>query len=82
MLALLRKLGIGFIYGVGFSLGVAGIFALTVFGGASYLTSTTGRTVSNRISLLSLTRALSRTGGAVSAYWERSTTLVKTHLAT
>jgi hypothetical protein len=46
MLALLKKLGIGFIYGVGFALGVAGVLALTVVGGASYFTSTTGRSVS------------------------------------
>ncbi len=46
MVALLRRLGIGFVYGVGFSLGAAGILALTVIGGASYLTSTTGRSVS------------------------------------
>lgn len=45
MLGLLKRLGVGFIYGVGFALGVAGVLALTVFGGASYLTSTTGRTV-------------------------------------
>jgi len=46
MLALLRRLGIGFIYGVGFAVGVAGVLALTVLGGASFLTSTTGRSVS------------------------------------
>jgi hypothetical protein len=46
MLTTLRRLGIGFIYGVGFALGVAGIVALGVFGGATYLTSTTGRSVS------------------------------------
>ena len=45
MLGLLKRLGVGFVYGVGFALGVAGILALTVFGGAGYLTSTTGRTV-------------------------------------
>jgi hypothetical protein len=46
MLSLLKRLGVGFIYGVGFALGVAGIFALAMFGGATYLTSTTGRTMS------------------------------------
>jgi hypothetical protein len=46
MLTMLKRLGIGFIYGVGFALGVAGILALGVFGGATYLTSTTGRSVS------------------------------------
>jgi hypothetical protein len=46
MLGLLKRLGVGFVYGVGFSLGVAGIFALAMFGGATYLTSTTGRSVS------------------------------------
>jgi len=46
MLTALRRLGVGFIYGVGFALGVAGVLALTVVGGASFLTSTTGRTVS------------------------------------
>lgn len=45
MLAFLRRLGIGFTYGVGFALGVAGILALTMIGGASYLTSTSGRSV-------------------------------------
>jgi hypothetical protein len=46
MLGLLKKLGVGFIYGVGFALGAAGIAALAVFGGASYLTSTKGASVS------------------------------------
>ena len=45
MIALLKRLGIGFIYGIGFALGVAGVLALTVVGGASYLTSTSGRSV-------------------------------------
>jgi hypothetical protein len=45
MLAFLKRLGIGFTYGIGFALGVAGILALTVFGGASYVTSTAGRPV-------------------------------------
>ena len=46
MLALLKKLGVGFVYGVGFALGGAGVLALTFVGGASYLSSTTGRSVS------------------------------------
>lgn len=46
MAAFLRKLGIGFIYGVGFALGVAGVLALTVIGGAGFITSSTGRSVS------------------------------------
>jgi hypothetical protein len=46
MVTLLRRLGIGFIYGVGFALGVAGVLALTIVGGAGFLTSTTGRSVS------------------------------------
>lgn len=46
MLKLLKRLGVGFAYGVGFALGVAGVVALTMFGGASYFTSGTGRTVS------------------------------------
>ena len=46
MLSLLKRLGVGVVYGVGFALGVTGIFALAMFGGATYLTSTTGRTVS------------------------------------
>ena len=50
MLTILKRLGIGFVYGVGFALGVAGILALGVVGGASYLTSTTGRTVSVPVS--------------------------------
>jgi hypothetical protein len=45
MLSLLRRLGVGFVYGVGFALGVAGIVALGMFAGATYLTSTTGRSV-------------------------------------
>ncbi|HSC94120.1 MAG TPA: FxLYD domain-containing protein, partial [Burkholderiales bacterium] len=45
MLAFLKRLGIGFTYGIGFALGIAGILALTVFGGASYVTSTSGRPV-------------------------------------
>lgn len=46
MLSLLKRLGIGFVYGVGFALGVAGIVGLGIFGGATYLTSSTGRSVS------------------------------------
>lgn len=46
MLGLLKRLGVGIVYGVGFALGVAGILALGMFGGATYLTSTTGRSVS------------------------------------
>jgi hypothetical protein len=46
MLGLLKRLGVGFVYGVGFALGVAGIVGLGMFGGVTYLTSTTDRTVS------------------------------------
>jgi hypothetical protein len=46
MLGLLKRLGVGFVYGVGFALGVAGIVAVGMFGGATYLTSTTGRSAS------------------------------------
>ena len=46
LLNIFKKLGVGFVYGVGFALGVAGILALGAFGGAAYLTSKTGRSVS------------------------------------
>ncbi|MEW6331761.1 MAG: FxLYD domain-containing protein [Pseudomonadota bacterium] len=46
MLAWLKRLGVGFTYGVGFALGVAGIIALTVAGGATYFSSSTGRIAS------------------------------------
>jgi hypothetical protein len=46
MLGLLKRLGVGFVYGVGFALGVAGVLALTMFAGAGYFPSTTGPSVS------------------------------------
>lgn len=46
MLSILKKLGVGFVYGVGFALGIAGILALGLIGGASYLSSTTGHSLS------------------------------------
>lgn len=47
MKELFRRVGIGFIYGVGFALGVAGVVALAVVGGATwFLTSQPGGSVS------------------------------------
>lgn len=43
MLSLLKKFGVGMLYGMGFAIGAAGVLALGVIGGASFLTSTTGR---------------------------------------
>lgn len=40
MLAFFKRLGIGFTYGLGFALGVTGLVALTVGGGAGYLATT------------------------------------------
>src|SRR5258706_5647247 len=46
MLALLRRLGIGFVYGVGFAVGAAGVVALAVMGGATWFASKSGGSVS------------------------------------
>lgn len=46
MLSLFKKFGVGIVYGMGFAVGVVGMLALGVVGGASFLTSTTNRSVS------------------------------------
>jgi hypothetical protein len=46
MLGVLKKIGVGFLYGVGFALGAAGVVAVGMFGGASYFTSAKGGAVS------------------------------------
>ena len=42
MLRLLRRLGVGMVYGVGFAIGVAGVAALTVMGGATWFAARSG----------------------------------------
>lgn len=42
MLRLLRRLGVGMVYGVGFAIGVAGVAALTAMGGATWFAARSG----------------------------------------
>ena len=46
MLTLLRRLGVGIVYGVGFAIGAAGVVALVAVGGATWFSNQSGRSVS------------------------------------